>query len=102
MCQESDEILQRTQKGIRSREVFVNGAGPRFADYLGSDDVIGHSRQWDLVWPDGDLWKGGLMTQGLYVSPSRDLVIVYFSVNNDDNSAHRFARPIATSGLFDK
>ena len=25
------------------------------------------------------LWKGGLMTQGLYVSPSRDLVFVYFN-----------------------
>ncbi len=98
----SDEILTRTQDGVRPREVFMNGAGPRFANYLGSDDVIGHSRQWDLVWSDGDLWKGGLMSQGLYVSPSRDLVIVYFSVNNDDHSVHRFARPIATSGLFDE
>jgi CubicO group peptidase (beta-lactamase class C family) len=98
----SDEILKHIQQNVRPNEVFMNGAGPRMAEYLGSDDVIGQSRQWDMVWPDGDLWKGGLMTQGLYVSPSRDLVIVYFSVNNDDNSAHRFARPIATSGLFEK
>lgn len=98
----SDEILARTREGVRPHEVFMNGAGPRFANYLGSDDVLGQSRQWDLVWSDGDMWKGGLMTQGLYVSPSRDLVIVYFSVNNDDLSGHRFARPIATSGLFDK
>lgn len=98
----SDEILKRTRKGVRPRKVFLNGAGPRFANYLGSDNVLGNSRQWDLVWPDGDMWKSGLMTQGLYVSPSRDLVIVCFSINNDDQSIHRFARPIATSGFFDK
>ena len=99
----SDEILIRTKNGARSHDFMMKSPhGKTFIDYLGSDDFIGASRQWDLVWPDGDLWKGGLMTQGLYVSPSRDLVIVYFSVNNDDHSAHRFARQIAISGLFDK
>jgi CubicO group peptidase (beta-lactamase class C family) len=55
----TDEILERTQTGVRPREVFMNGAGPRFFDYLGSDEVLGQSHQWDLVWPDSDLWKGG-------------------------------------------
>lgn len=97
------EILKRIHDGVRSHEFIMKGFdGPVFAGYLGADDFIANSRQWDLVWPDGDLWKGGVQTQGLYVSPSRDLVICYFSVNNDDHSAHRFARPIATSGLFDK
>ncbi|MGE5190625.1 MAG: serine hydrolase domain-containing protein, partial [Gemmatimonadota bacterium] len=97
------EILKRIHTEVRSHEFLMKGFdGPVFAKFLGGDDFIGNSRQWDVVWPDGDLWKGGLMTQGLYVSPSRDLVICYFSVNNDDHSAHRFARRIATSGLFDK
>ncbi len=97
------EILKRIHDGVRTHEFMMKGFdGPVFAGYLGVDDFIANSRQWDLVWPDGDLWKGGVQTQGLYVSPSRDLVICYFSVNNDDHSAHRFARPIATSGLFDK
>jgi hypothetical protein len=52
--------------------------GAVFVDYLGSDDFIANSRQWDVVWPDGDMW------------------------NNDDHSGHRFARMIATSGLFDE
>lgn len=96
------EILKRIQNGVRSHEFLMRGFdGPVFASYLGCDDFIANSRQWDLVWPEGDFWKGGLQTQGLYVSPSRDLVICYFSVNNDDHSGHRFARPIATSGLFD-
>ncbi|MBW4936016.1 serine hydrolase domain-containing protein [Marinobacter sp. F4206] len=98
----SDEILARIRSEVRTHDFIMAGFdGPVFADYHGTDNFIANSRQWDLVWPDGDLWKGGLMTQGLYVSPARDLVIVYFSVNNDDHSTHRFARPIATSGLFD-
>lgn len=98
----TDEILERTQKGVREKHVFMDGAGSRFIKYLGTDDAIGNSRQWDLLWADGDMWKGGLMTQGLYVSPSRDLVIAYFSVDNDNHAGHRFPRPVATSGLFDK
>ena len=97
------EILNRIHTEVRSHEFLMKGFdGPVFAKFLGGDDFIANSRQWDVVWPDGDLWKGGLMTQGLYVSPSRDLVICYFSVNNDDHTGHRYARPIAVSGLFDK
>lgn len=97
------EILKRIHTEVRSHEFLMKGFdGPVFAGYTGSDDFIANSRQWDLVWPDGDLWKGGLQTQGLYVSPSRDLVICYFGVNNDDHSGHRFARPIAISGLFNR
>lgn len=97
----SDEILQRIHDEVRSHEFVMKGFdGPVFADYLGSNDFIGNSRQWDVLWPDGDMWKGGLMTQGLYVSPDKDLVIAYYSVNNEDHSGHRFARAIATSGLF--
>ena len=98
----SDEILERIRSEVRTKEFVMAGFdGAVFVDYLGSDDFIANSRQWDVVWPDGDMWKGGLMTQGLYVSPSRDLVIVYFNVNNDDHSGHRYARKIATSGLFE-
>jgi CubicO group peptidase (beta-lactamase class C family) len=99
----TDEVLERIRSEMRSHEFLMAGFdGPVFADYLGSDEIQGNSRQWDVLWADGDTWKGGLMTQGLYVSPARDLVIAYFNVNNDDHSGHRFARAIATSGLFDK
>lgn len=98
----TDEIVNRIRSEVRTHDFIMAGFdGAVFSHYLGSEDFIANSRQWDIVWPDGDMWKGGLMTQGLYVSPSRDLVIVYFNVNNDDHSGHRFARPIATSGLFD-
>ncbi|GAA5188702.1 serine hydrolase domain-containing protein [Ferrimonas gelatinilytica] len=98
----SDAILKRIREEVRSHEFMMAGFdGPVFADRVGTEDFIANSRQWDLIWPDGDMMKFGLMGQGLYVSPARDLVIVYFNVNNEDLSAHRFVRPIATSGLFE-
>jgi len=35
--------------------------------------------QWDIVFPDGDIFKAGVGGQGIYVSPSADTVVVYFS-----------------------
>lgn len=99
----TDEILKRMHNQVRSHEFMMSSFhGPAFTEYMGGDDFISNGRQWDLFWPDGDFWKGGLMTQGLYVSPARDLVIAYYNVNNDDHSAHLYARAIATSGLFDE
>ena len=34
---------------------------------------------WDRIWPDRDMYKAGYQGQGLYVSPSRDLVLAGFS-----------------------
>ncbi len=97
------QILERIRKSVRSREFYRNGFdGPAFVSRLNDDTIISNSRQWDAVWPDGDLWKSGLMSQGIYVSPARDLVIGFFSTNAPDDSIHRYLRPIAISGLFDK
>ena len=98
----SDQIIERIRFGVRSKEFYRNGFdGPTFMSRLNNDEMISNSRQWDAVWADGDFWKSGLQSQGIYVSPSRDLVICFFSTNVPDDSAHRFLRNIATSGLFD-
>ena len=98
----SSVILERIQKGVRSKEFFLKGFGPHEVSHLNDDTMISNSRQWDAIWPDGDMFKAGFQTQALYVSPARDLVIVLFSVNRTDDSVMRYLRPIATSGLFDK
>lgn len=96
------EIIERIRKSVRSKEFFRNGFdGPIFIDQMHDDTMISNSRQWDAIWPNGDMWKSGLMGQALYVSPERDLVIAYFSVN-PNGMIHRYVRPIATSGLFDR
>jgi CubicO group peptidase (beta-lactamase class C family) len=96
------ENIERIQDGVRSREFYREGFdGPVFVERLNDDTIISNARQWDAIWPDGDMWKAGLMTQALYVSPGKDLVIAFFSTNVPDDSFHRYLRPIATSGLFE-
>lgn len=54
--------------------------GPRLVEVFGKDDAPkGASYQWDAVFADGDLYKGGLGGQAIYVSPETDTVVVYFS-----------------------
>lgn len=98
----SDAALQRIQKDLPSHEVFMSGYdGPRFMADLG-DYVISNNRQWDDVFPDGDIFKLGYMSQGLYVSSDKDLVIAYYSTNPDEAPGQGYMRPIAKSGLFDQ
>lgn len=97
----SDAALTRIRKELPSHECFMSGSdGPRFMAAL-NDYVISNNRQWDDIFPDGDMFKLGFMGQGLYVSPDRDLVISYFSTNPDTNPGQGYMRPIAKSGLFD-
>ena len=49
--------------------------------------VVKHNvYQWDLVFTNNDLFKGGWAGQGLLVNPDRDLVAVYAGYFNDDQS----------------
>ena len=94
-------ILERTRVPYRSREFYRAGpSGKKFMERLGDFDVRSAGRQWDAVWDDGDFFKSGLNTQGIYVSPARDLVIAYFSVE-PTQQLQKYLRPLVTSGLFD-
>ncbi len=53
-----------------------------------------NSRQWDAVWVDGDMFKGGARGQGIYVSPRRDVVVAYFSTTPESGWT-AYARAIA-------
>ena len=73
--------------------------------YFFSDAPVRASWQWDHVWSDGALYKGGYSGQGLYVDPDRDLVVAWFGTG-EDFSARRndlltIARQLATSGRFE-
>ncbi|MDW3647641.1 MAG: serine hydrolase [Bacteroidia bacterium] len=69
-----------------------------------TEEITYSSYQWRAVYEDGDLYKGAHGGQGLYISPSRDLVIAFFGTANTDfesNQLHVIARQLAKSGLFD-
>jgi hypothetical protein len=54
--------------------------------------------QWNLVYPDGDMFKSGFGGQGLYVSAARDVVIAFLGVPDDHgrtNELGQLCREIA-------
>lgn len=73
------QIIKRIRQSVRSKKFYRDEFdGPVFISRLNDDSMISNSRQWDAVWPDGDFWKAGIMSQGLYVSPDKDLVIAFY------------------------
>jgi CubicO group peptidase (beta-lactamase class C family) len=64
------------------------------ADAFGPEPPLCNSWQWDAVWPDGDMLKTGWGGQGLYVSPSTDIVIAYFGTRTPrgENRLRQYAR----------
>jgi CubicO group peptidase (beta-lactamase class C family) len=93
-------IIQRIREGVRDTDFFMKGYdGPVFTKRL-NETILGSSRQWDAVFADGDFFKSGLMGQGLYVSPDRDLVVAFFSTSRDPGPIQRYLRPLAKSKIF--
>lgn len=66
---------------------------------FGTDVPVRGAWQWDMIWPDGGMFKSGYSGQGLYVDPKRDLVIAWFGTHGLDGTHHellKIARSFAT------
>lgn len=98
----SDAYLEKIQK--QGRPEIFRAASDRLPRGIGKDMALYATYQWDLVMPDGDFFKGGYGGQGLYISPSRDLVVAFFGTwdrtPEDGHQMLSVARQLATSGLF--
>ena len=79
------EIREAAAQEGEEDEFFV---GPR------DPEIQCNSRQWDLVWSDGDFYKGGVGGQGVYVSPKRNFVAAWYSTTLM-GAGTRYAREIA-------
>ena len=53
------------------------GDGPRHAAW-----------QWDMIWPDGAMFKGGYSGQGLFVDPGRGVVAAWFGTSGTGGEGH--------------
>jgi CubicO group peptidase (beta-lactamase class C family) len=98
----SDSYLQKIQEGGRP-EIF-NVENDDEIRKVDGEAARHNSYQWDFVMNDGDFFKGGFGGQGLYISPSRDLVIAFFGTFDEYGKDHEMtgiARQLAKSGLFD-
>jgi len=69
-------LIDKIQHGCRP-SIYQRGAAARATNLQFKPRC--NSRQWDAVFEDGDFYKGGARGQGIYVSPSRDYVAVWFS-----------------------
>ena len=100
----SQEYAEKIRAGGRS-EIFDKGINTTAARMQVDGEMPRHSTyQWDFVMDDGDFFKGGYGGSGLYVSPSRDLVIAFFGTfesGGPSNELKQISRQLAASGLFD-
>ena len=87
-----ESLLERIRTGCRHS--LYEAAMAARAEAEPAAEKRCNSRQWDAVWEDGDMFKGGARGQGLYVSPDRDLVVAWFSTTSE-NGWTNYARAIA-------
>ena len=90
-----DNYVRQIQTSGR-KEIYLGGEfGQRVTTQsFPSDPPSSNAWQWDAIWPDGDMHKGGALGQGLYVSPAKDLVVAYFSTAPTTALA-QYARQVA-------
>lgn len=73
-----DSMVKHIQQSVKPGVYKVSPAHTGFVGMF-PDEPIGGSYQFDAVFKDGDLYKGGMRGQGLYVSPDKNIVAVWFS-----------------------
>jgi len=80
----SEQHIETLLNGGRP-ELLANARYPGWKKWTHEADQVKHNvYQWDLVWNNGDIYKGGWAGQGLLVNPLRDLVAVYTGYFKDD------------------
>jgi CubicO group peptidase (beta-lactamase class C family) len=94
-------IPEKVVKMIRTtgRPEIFGGAyvGQKMNRVFPGEKGMTNRYQWDAIFQDGDMYKAGVGGQGLYVSPARDTVIVWFCHGDGNNQEETVARAIAKS-----
>ncbi len=80
----SDRHIEMLKNGGRPALLAKGRWGP--PDEAIRDEVKHNVYQWDVVFTNNDVFKGGWAGQGLLINPERDLVAVYVGYFNEDQS----------------
>jgi hypothetical protein len=92
------EVVKRMQAGGSPDAYGGNFVGDvmikRFPDEVGK---LKNAYMWDAIMSNGDMFKGGVGGQGLYVSPFRDVVVAYFTTGDGNGFNEAMAHAIAKS-----
>ncbi|TDQ19303.1 hypothetical protein DFQ04_1124 [Algoriphagus boseongensis] len=90
-----DALLQTIQQGGYP-DIYLNGfVGKEMQESFPEIKGLKNHYQWDIVFPDGDIFKAGVGGQGMYISPSADVVVVFFSTGKQQEEI--MARAIVKS-----
>ncbi len=74
-----DSIIKTIQQGGKP-DIYLKGfVGKEMQESFPDLKGLANRHQWDIVFPDGDFYKGGVGGQGIYISPAADTVVVWFS-----------------------
>lgn len=98
----SNEYFDKIQNQGRPQLIAAYGSEKYKLD---NEEVHHNTYQWDKVMEDGDFYKGGFSGQGLYISPSHNLVIAFFGTADENgvwNELEDISRQISKSDLFDE
>ena len=84
----SARYLNQIHTGDRTlfRSEVYEGQGADFQSY-----------HWDVIFDDGDFYKGGFGGQGLYISPSKRLIIGFFSAGKDETNNNNNMKSLVRS-----
>ena len=90
-----DSLIETIQHGGKP-EIYLKGfVGREMQESFPDIKGLANRYQCDIVFSDGDFYKGGVGGQGIYVSPSADTVVVWFSTGKQAEEI--LARAIAKS-----
>ncbi|GAB3096884.1 beta-lactamase family protein [Aestuariicella hydrocarbonica] len=86
--------LEKIRTAGNPAAYYQGEMGPRLARLFG-ERPVSNAYQWDAIFADGDMYKGGMNGQGLYVSPDKDLVVAWFGTGFAEVPMERLARTVA-------
>lgn len=92
-----DNVLKMIQTSGRPEIFSGNYLGDKMSNSFSGEKGLTNRYQWDAILTDGDMYKAGVGGQGLYVSPARDMVIVWFCSGDGKDQEETMARAIAKS-----
>lgn len=98
----SNSYLRKIQEEGRPDLFSAGYSSNHFND---DTDILHNTYQWDHVTKNGDFFKSGWHGQGLYISPSQDLIIAFFGTHHKEsgpNQLPRISRQLVRSGLFNE
>ncbi|MCL1142187.1 serine hydrolase domain-containing protein [Shewanella gaetbuli] len=93
----ADGVIKLMQNAGDTKAYGKGYVGQKFMQSFSEDRNLRNGFQWDAIFEDGDLFKGGVGGQGLYVSPTKDVVIAWFSTGDGTHQEETMARYIAKS-----